>query len=50
MRTKLGGALNLDNYRMCYNKYDTWARMEEVNVTTNLRDLFPDTKGGSKID
>ena len=50
VRTKLGGALNLDNHRMCYNKYGTWARMEEVNVTNNLRDLFPDTKGGSKID
>ena len=49
-RTKLGGALNLDHYCMCYNKYGTWARMEEGNVTNNFRDLFPDTKGGSKID
>ena len=26
------------------------ARMEERNVTNNLRDIFPVTKGGSKID
>ena len=26
------------------------ARMEEGNVTNNLRDLFPDTKKGCKID
>ena len=24
--------------------------MEEGNVTNNLRDLFPDTQGGCKID
>ena len=26
------------------------ARMEERNVTNNLLDIFPVTKGGSKID
>ena len=30
--------------------HGTCARMEEGNVTNNLRELFPDSKGGCKID
>ena len=30
--------------------HGAWTRMDEGNVTNNLRDLFPDTKVRCKID
>ena len=34
----------------CYSKSCACARMEEGNVTSNLRELFPDSKEECKID